>query len=85
MQKYLVSQLSVGIFPKISISVWYSIFQNVEMSKQEKGDALDDKYLSLGSADIVFTSILEVYQPILCCTSLSYLISDTVYETLVQR
>lgn len=60
------------IFPKISSSVWYSIFQNVELSKQKKGDNLDYKYLNTGLANIVFAIILEVYWPILCCTSLSY-------------
>lgn len=61
-----MSQLFVGIFPKMSTSVWYSIFQNVEQAtvKTKKGGNLDiilDKYLNFRFTNIVFASILEVY------------------------
>lgn len=56
----------MGIFPKMSTSVWYSIFQNVEQAtvKTKKGGNLDiilDKYLNFRFTNIVFASILEVY------------------------
>lgn len=69
----------------MSRSVWYSIFQNIEQAnvKTRKRDNLDDKYLNLlGLQILFFASILEVYWPILCCTSLSYLINQTLYMKL---